>query len=107
MNILVLMGGNSAEREISLRTGAGIVAALEARGHRVLAGDPATGRFARGEVLGRAAQGAIAAAGGAGAAEAHGTPAESVSSLILAEHTQALLTAREAAAVDVIFIALH
>jgi D-alanine-D-alanine ligase len=108
MNILVLMGGDSTEREISLRTGAGIVAALESRGHRVLAGDPATGRFARGEVLGRGAQAQGAIAGGnAGAAESHADPTGGASALVLAEHTQALLTAREAAAVDVIFIALH
>jgi D-alanine-D-alanine ligase len=33
----VLMGGMSAEREVSLRTGAGVVEALEARGHEVVA----------------------------------------------------------------------
>ena len=43
MNIVVLMGGSSAEREISLRTGAGIARALRARGHEVTALDPATG----------------------------------------------------------------
>jgi D-alanine-D-alanine ligase len=32
----VLMGGMSAEREVSLRTGAGVVEALEARGHEVV-----------------------------------------------------------------------
>jgi D-alanine-D-alanine ligase len=32
----VLMGGQSAEREVSLRTGEGIVAALESRGHDVV-----------------------------------------------------------------------
>lgn len=32
----VLMGGSSAEREVSLRTGEGIVAALESRGHDVV-----------------------------------------------------------------------
>lgn len=31
----VLMGGTSAEREVSLRTGEGVAAALEARGHEV------------------------------------------------------------------------
>jgi len=43
MNIVVLMGGSSAERGISLRTGAGIARALRARGHDVTALDPATG----------------------------------------------------------------
>ena len=32
----VLMGGLSAEREVSLRTGAGVADALEERGHEVL-----------------------------------------------------------------------
>lgn len=42
----VLMGGTSGEREISLRTGEGVAAALEARGHdvtRVVLGDGAHG----------------------------------------------------------------
>ena len=43
MNIVVLMGGTSAEREISLRTGVGIARALRARGHQVTALDPADG----------------------------------------------------------------
>ena len=43
MNIVVLLGGSSAERPISLRTGAGIARALRARGHEVTALDPATG----------------------------------------------------------------
>lgn len=43
MNIVVLMGGTSAEREISLRTGSGIARALRARGHDVTAIDSATG----------------------------------------------------------------
>ena len=34
----VLMGGMSAEREVSLRTGEGVAAALEARGHEVVRG---------------------------------------------------------------------
>ena len=37
--IAVLMGGRSLERDISLQSGARVVAALEARGHRVLALD--------------------------------------------------------------------
>ena len=41
MKITVLYGGHSAEREISLRTGAGVAKALESRGHTVLLLDPA------------------------------------------------------------------
>jgi D-alanine-D-alanine ligase len=43
MKIVVLMGGTSAEREISLRTGAGIAKALRARHHEVTALDTADG----------------------------------------------------------------
>ncbi len=39
LHIAVLMGGWSAEREVSLMSGKGIVAALESRGHRVTAID--------------------------------------------------------------------
>src|SRR4028119_219402 len=35
LHIVVLMGGWSAEREVSLVTGAGVADALESRGHRV------------------------------------------------------------------------
>ncbi len=43
MRVVVLLGGTSAEREISLRTGAGIAHALRARGHDVTAIDTADG----------------------------------------------------------------
>src|SRR3954464_13741712 len=46
----VLMGGTSAEREVSLRTGEGVARALEARGHevaRVVFGDGAVDRAVR------------------------------------------------------------
>jgi D-alanine-D-alanine ligase len=43
VKIVVLMGGTSAEREISLRTGAGIAQALRARHHDVTALDTADG----------------------------------------------------------------
>src|SRR5438477_9155281 len=43
MRIVVLMGGTSAEREISLKTGSGIAAALRNRGHEVTAIDTADG----------------------------------------------------------------
>ena len=35
LHIVVLMGGWSAEREVSLLSGAGVADALEAKGHRV------------------------------------------------------------------------
>ncbi len=104
MNVLVLMGGASAEREISLKTGAGIVAALIQRGHRVLAGDPGTGRLVAGErlALGQAAGEATSVAAGSHEMVAVGSDRHPV----LAEHTHDLLKGA-AGQVDVIFIALH
>jgi D-alanine-D-alanine ligase len=97
------MGGNSAEREISLKTGAGIVAALRRRGHRVWAGDPATGEVASGDRP-------DLAGGTTGASSAPGTTRERApapgSNLALADHVRSLL-AGERSATDVVFIALH
>jgi D-alanine-D-alanine ligase len=42
MNITVMLGGPSAEREISLRSGAGVVKALRSLGHTVFEIDPKT-----------------------------------------------------------------
>ena len=39
--VAVLMGGHSAEREISLRSGAGVLQALQARGVDAFGFDPA------------------------------------------------------------------
>ena len=45
MKVAVLMGGNTSEREISLRTGRGMAQALRQLGHEVLAVDAANGRL--------------------------------------------------------------
>lgn len=45
MKVLVLMGGRSSEREISLRTGYGIAQSLRNLGHQVTAIDAADGRM--------------------------------------------------------------
>jgi len=45
MKVVVLMGGRSAEREISLRTGRGIAQALRDIGHDVVSVDAADGRL--------------------------------------------------------------
>lgn len=70
MKIVVLMGGSSAEREISLRTGSGIAKALRARGHDVTAVDTADGAILpAGEETARAVLPPLPdEAGGAGAA---------------------------------------
>lgn len=45
LNITVLMGGPGAEREVSLRSGAGVAAALRSLGHGVREVDPREGVF--------------------------------------------------------------
>lgn len=45
-SVLVLAGGNSPERAVSLRSGAAVVAALQTAGHEVSQADPADGRDA-------------------------------------------------------------
>src|SRR5437016_1035171 len=45
LNIAVLLGGPSAEREVSLRSGAGVAAALRSVGHSVAEIDPKDGAF--------------------------------------------------------------
>ena len=42
LNIVVMLGGPSAEREVSLRSGAGVVKALRSLGHTVVEMDPTT-----------------------------------------------------------------
>src|ERR1035437_4233052 len=47
MKLSVLLGGPSAEREVSLMSGIGMARALANRGHDVTLLDPATGRAMR------------------------------------------------------------
>ena len=47
--VVVLLGGSSAERDVSLVSGARIAAALRGRGHLVNCVDPATGPLSRGD----------------------------------------------------------
>ncbi len=49
MKIAVLLGGTSAEREVSLASGLAVIAALRERGHEVDAVDTARGYIPRGE----------------------------------------------------------
>ncbi len=48
MKVLVLMGGDSAEREVSLSTGEGVIGALKRLGHEVIGLDPATSQLLEG-----------------------------------------------------------
>jgi len=45
MQILILLGGDSAERDVSFATGGAVARALAGRGHTVAGLDPATGRW--------------------------------------------------------------
>jgi D-alanine-D-alanine ligase len=45
LNIAVMLGGPSAEREVSLQSGKGVVQALRSLGHRVTEVDPKNGAF--------------------------------------------------------------
>jgi D-alanine-D-alanine ligase len=49
MNVTVLLGGTSSERNVSLASGIRIVEALRSRGHKVTALDPASGVMSAGE----------------------------------------------------------
>jgi len=91
MRVLVLMGGSSTERDISLVTGRGIAKALSARGHAVAALDPATGRHVE-----------IAGLGDHRIGDAPGTAVEPAAerSLVLAKGTDLIES-------EVVFVALH
>src|SRR4051812_16023851 len=45
LNIAVMLGGPSAEREVSLRSGAGVSQALRSLGHHITEVDPKDGTF--------------------------------------------------------------
>ncbi|MEP7028970.1 MAG: D-alanine--D-alanine ligase [Candidatus Eisenbacteria bacterium] len=98
MNIVVLMGGTSAEREISLRTGSGIARALRARGHEVTALDSATGAVL---LPGAEGQTALAPAGDA-------APPQGAVALALARRRNAsILGSTPLRDAELVFIALH
>jgi D-alanine-D-alanine ligase len=89
MKVALLMGGRSAEREISLRTGQGIAQALRNLGHEVTSVDAANGRILP---PGAEERGALPAA------DESGLPALSVHAVANAEAIDQA---------DVVFIALH
>ena len=89
MKIALLMGGRSAEREISIRTGRGIAQALRNLGHEVTALDAANGRMLT-----------------AGEEERSAMPAEAVEKLP-ASSTSAVANAAAINEAEVVFLALH
>jgi D-alanine-D-alanine ligase len=89
VKVALLMGGRSAEREISLRTGRGIAQALRNLGHEVTALDAANGRLLP-----------------SGEEEHYALPAEAVEKLP-ASSTSAVANAAAINEAEVVFIALH
>ncbi len=105
MNIVVLMGGTSAEREISLRTGSGIAKALRARGHDVTAVDTADGAV----LLPGGEPGRPLPEPPAGPAAPASAPREDdARATALARRQEAsILRSAELARADLVFLALH
>lgn len=91
MKVLVLMGGSSPERVVSLATGRGVADALRELGHEVTALDPATG-----ETL---------ALGGDRPAEIGGEPA--ARDAAGDERSLVMASSPELPRADVVFVALH
>ncbi|HEX7049269.1 MAG TPA: D-alanine--D-alanine ligase [Longimicrobiales bacterium] len=96
MKIAVLFGGDSAERDVSIASGAQVVAALREAGHEVVAVDTATG------VLDAAGEQRLLSAGVAP------VPPEQEALDLLRTGDAAMLTqAPELRDIDLIFLALH
>jgi D-alanine-D-alanine ligase len=89
VKVALLMGGNSAEREISLRTGHGIADALRRLGHGVAAIDAANGRLL------------------AAADELQGALPAGVDATLPVLSVEAVANAEAINRADVVFVALH
>lgn len=94
MRVLVLAGGESNEREVSLNSGGAVCAALKRLGHEVTALDPATG----GRLLPAAPNGALQLDNSVHFDK--GMPVRTAESMVSS-------LARARTDVDVVFIALH
>jgi D-alanine-D-alanine ligase len=97
MNITVLMGGTSAERDVSLASGLRVVQALRERGHEVTALDPARG------VIDEAEEEALRRTGVAAAPPS----LEALQHLERSSLSPALGTLPAVHEADVVFLALH
>ncbi len=96
MKIAVLFGGASAEREVSIASGAQVVGALREAGHEVVAVDTATG------VLGPREEERLLTAGVAPI-----PPGQAELDILRTGDPAALTRAPELAGVDILFLALH
>jgi D-alanine-D-alanine ligase len=97
VKITVLMGGESAERDVSIASGLRIAAALRSRGHEVVAMDTATG------VLESAQEEAMLAAG----VQTAPPDLESLATLARKSLSPLLGTHEAVRDADVVFLALH
>jgi D-alanine-D-alanine ligase len=96
LKVAVLFGGTTAERDVSIASGAQVVRALREAGHDVVAVDTASG------VLGPEAEAQLLAGGVAPA-----PPDESSLDMLRTGDATAITRAPELAGVDVLFLALH
>jgi D-alanine-D-alanine ligase len=97
VKITVLMGGTSAERDVSIVSGLRIAAALTARGHEVVSLDTATG------VIGESRAQELLAAG----VQQAPPDLESLAAMSRQSLSPLLGTLPEVRAADVVFLALH
>lgn len=95
LRILVLVGGTSAERDVSLASGQAVIKALQQRGHQVLAIDTACGRKLLDTTRPLIPQGIAAA------------PPDGLAGPLTSQELASALTLPETSAVDVVFLALH
>ncbi|HEX6909118.1 MAG TPA: D-alanine--D-alanine ligase, partial [Longimicrobium sp.] len=96
MRVAVLFGGTSAERDVSIASGAQVMKALRQAGHDVIAVDTARGVLAPGDEQRLLATGV-----------APTPPAEAELSVIRAGATSPLPAASELQGIDVVFLTLH
>ena len=97
MNITVLLGGLSAERDVSLASGLRIAAALRGRGHRVSCVDPASGPLSADD------EAALLASG----VGTEPPTLESLTALPQGSISPALAALPEVQGAEVLFLALH
>jgi D-alanine-D-alanine ligase len=98
VKIAVLMGGTSAERDVSLASGLRIAQALRERGHGVVAIDTTRGALSRGEE---------AAALAAGVMQSEPPKLEALQRMGGTSLTSWSSTTEQARSADVVFLALH
>jgi len=106
VRVVVLLGGESEEREVSLASGCQVADALRQAGHDVIALDPAAGALTRAEEAKILAEGVRSLPPGESTASS-GTASSDTASSDTASSDTALSKREEILAADVVFPALH